>query len=575
LGPRMPRFFLALQPVIQQSRRKTMKKTINKARRLALANAMLVMYFLSVTVGIGIAVALGHYTVIFEHRLLDRTLLQYAPYYDLPVGVLTFLIIVWYERPIRRLIKNIDLHKKSLPAEMLNARRRLLNEPYFLMALNLIGWIGAAVVYYLLARGLILQPELATQLIVNSLLTAIISVLATFFLLQHCIQRWLAPVLFPEGGLSKVSGALRIKVSTRLAALIAAACLAPFFIIGVTLYAAERQQLYGILPETVLDQLSGTLAIELVLFSISAAALTYLVAVNLSRPFHDIIAVLHQIKNGRLNRRVRVVSNDEIGYTGDAINEMAAGLQERERMRRSLSLAREVQQSLLPSKALQIPGIQIVGTSLYCDEIGGDYFDFMELRHSGPRKLAAVIADVSGHGVPAALLMTGLRALLRARTTLPGGPQEVVRFLNQQVSLDTEETGQFVTLFYLQVEPQTRSLEWVRAGHEPAYLYRPQADRFETLDGQGAALGIEEHSQYTVNRAFVRPGEILVLTTDGIFETRCGQEMFGRLRFMEVVRRSHHLNAAGIRDAVLAAVDDFRGQTPQEDDLTLVVIKFA
>jgi len=552
-----------------------LKKPISRIRRLVLANAMLVMYFFSVTVGVGIAIVLGHYTIISEHRLLYRTLLQYAPYYDLPVAVLEIVIIILYERPIRRLIKNIYRHNKQAPAEILSARRRLLNEPFFLMALNLLGWIGAAIVYDMLARGLILQPELATELIVNSLLTAVISVLATFFLLQYCIQRWLAPVFFPAGGLSRIPGVLRIKVSTRLAALIAAACLAPLFIIGVTLYDAGRQRLYGMHPETVLDQLSGTLTIELIVFCISAVTLTYLVAANLSRPFRDIIAVLHQIKSGRLNQRVRVVSNDEIGYTGDTINEMAAGLQERERMRRSLSLAREVQQSLLPLKAPRMPGIQIAGTSLYCDETGGDYFDFMEIERSGLRRLAAVIADVSGHGVSAALLMTSMRALLRARSSLPGGPQEIVRFLNQRISLDTEETGQFVTLFYLEVEPQTRTVEWVRAGHEPAYLYRPRADRFETLDGQGAALGIEEESRYGINRAFVRSGNILVLTTDGIFETRRHREMFGRQRFMEVVRRNHHLNAVGICDAVLAAVDDFRGRTPREDDVTLVVIKFA
>jgi sigma-B regulation protein RsbU (phosphoserine phosphatase) len=556
-------------------RQLTLKKPISRIRRLVLANAMLVMYFFSVTVGIGIAIVLGHYTIISEHRLLYRTLLQYAPYYDFPVAVLEIIIIILYERPIRRLIKNVYRNNKQVPAEILSARRRLLNEPFFLMALNLLGWIGAAIVYDMLARGLILQPELATELIVNSLLTAVISVLATFFLLQYCIQRWLAPVFFPEGGLSRISGVLRIKVSTRLAALIAAACLAPLFIIGVTLYGAGRQRLYGLHPETVLDQLSGTLAIELIVFSISAVTLTYLVAVNLSRPFRDIIAVLHQIKSGRLNQRVRVVSNDEIGYTGDTINEMAAGLQERERMRRSLSLAREVQQSLLPLKAPQMPGIQIAGTSLYCDETGGDYFDFMEIERSGLRRLAAVIADVSGHGVSAALLMTSMRALLRARSSLPGGPQEIVRFLNRRISLDTEETGQFVTLFYLEVEPQTRTVEWVRAGHEPAYLYRPRADRFETLDGQGAALGIEEESRYSINRTFVRSGNILVLTTDGIFETRRHREMFGRQRFMEVVRRNHHLDAVGIRDAVLAAIDDFRGRTRQEDDVTLVVIKFA
>jgi len=550
------------------------KKPLSRARHLVLANAMIVMYFFSVTVSIGIAVLIGHYTVISEQRLLHRTLMHYAPYYDIPVTLIEIIIIILYERPIRHLIKNIYLRKNSFPSEILDARRRLLNEPFFLMALNLLSWIGAALVYYVLARGLVLQPELATELIVNSLLTAVISVLATFFLLQYCIQHWLAPVLFPEGGQSRVTGVLRMKVSTRLAALIAAACLAPLLIIGVTLYGAERQRLYGAHPDAILDQLSSTLTVELILFSLLAAGLTYLVTVNLSRPFRDIIAVLHQIKSGRLNERVQVVSNDELGYTGDAINDMAGGLQERERMRRSLSLAREVQQSLLPSTAPQIPGIQIVGKSLYCDETGGDYFDFMELERSGSRRLAAVIGDVCGHGVSAALLMTSIRALLRARTNLPGGPQEIIRFLNRQISLDTEETGQFVTLFYLEVDPQTRALEWVRAGHEPAYLYRPQADRFETLDGQGAALGIEGESRYAANRSFAHPGEILVLTTDGIFETRRRREMFGRRRFMDVVRRAHQLNAAGIRDAVLEAVDDFRGRLPQEDDVTLVVIKF-
>jgi sigma-B regulation protein RsbU (phosphoserine phosphatase) len=547
---------------------------ISSARRLVLANALIVTYFFGVTASIGIAVLIGHFSVISEHRLLHRTFMHYAPYYDIPAAVIEIIIIVLYERPIRRLIKNLHLRKNPPPSDILVARRRLLNEPFFLMALNLLSWIGAAVVYYMLARGLILQPELATELIVNSLLTAVISVLTTFFLIQYCIQHWLAPVLFPEGGQSRVAGVLRVKISTRLAALIAAACLAPLFIIGVTLYGAERHRLYGVHPEIILDRLSLTLGVELILFSLSAAALTYLAAVNLSRPFRDIIAVLHQIKNGRLNRRVQVVSNDELGYTGDVINEMAKGLQERERMRRSLSLAREVQQSLLPSEAPQIPGLQIAATSLYCDETGGDYFDFMELERSGSRRLTAVIGDVSGHGVSAALLMTSVRALLRAETILPGGPQEIIRFLNRQISPDTEETGQFVTLFYLEVDPQTRALEWVRAGHEPAYLYRPGTDRFETLDGDGAALGIEKELQFAVNRTTARSGEVLILTTDGIFETRRQREMFGRRRFREVVRRTHQLNAAGIRDAVLEAVDGFRGATPQEDDVTLVVIKF-
>jgi hypothetical protein len=103
----------------------TLKEPISRARRLILANAMLVMYFFSVTVGIGIAIVLGHYTIISGHRLLHRTLLQFAPYYDLPVAVLEIIIIILYERPIRRLIKNIYRHKKQLPADILSACRHL------------------------------------------------------------------------------------------------------------------------------------------------------------------------------------------------------------------------------------------------------------------------------------------------------------------------------------------------------------------------------------------------------------------------------------------------------------------
>lgn len=549
----------------------------SRAAAVALANAMLVMYFLSVTASVGIALVIGHFSVdVTSHRLLHRAVLQYAPYYDLPVSLLEFLFIVLYERPIRRLIGDRRRGRPTPPPGIERARRRLLNEPFVLMGLNLVTWIGAAVVYRLLARDLILPPEVATELVVQSLLTAVISVLATFFLQQYCIQRWLAPVLFPDGGLSRVRGVVHVRISARLAALMSAACLAPLLIIGVTLYGAYRQRLYGIHPDAVLDRFIATIGAELVLFSLAAAGLTLLVAANLSRPFRDILDVLHQIKRGRFDRRVRVVTSDEIGYTGDAINDMAAGLQERERMRRSLWLAREVQQSLLPAAAPRVPGLDVAGRSMYCDETGGDYFDFVQVDRNGRPHLAAVVGDVSGHGVSAALVMTSLRALLRYQLQLPGGqwPPQLVGQLNCQICGDNEDTGHFVTLFYLEVDPGSRELVWVRAGHEPACLYRVRRDRLEFLDGPGTALGIDPGASYADHRGVADSGDVLLLTTDGIFETRRGTELFGRRRLAEVVRASHRLDAAGIMAEVLGAVSDFRGQAPQEDDVTLVVIKF-
>ncbi len=549
---------------------------ISRAKRFFLANAMLATYFLSVTFSVSIALIIGHYTVdTATHDLMHITARKYAVYFDFPVSVLVLVVILFYERPIRSLIKTIYLQKKASQKEIQLAYRRLLNEPFFLMAINLISWIGAAIVYTILSRGVMLQPELARELIISNLLTAVISVLATFFCLQFCLQRWLAPVLFPDGGLSHVKGVLRIKLSMRLTALIAATCLAPLLIIGVTLYGAGRRRLYGVHPDVVLDNLSIVLTVELILFSLLAIVLTFLVAVNLSRPFGEIIAALHQIKSGRFSRRVKVVSNDEIGYTGDAINEMAAGLQERERMRRSLSLAREVQQSLLPKTAPTVPNLDIAGKIIYCDETGGDFFDYILLNHDKKPLLGTVIGDVSGHGISAALLMSSILSLLRARIILPGGPGDIARHLNEQIVRDTEETGQFATLFYLEIQPESRALSWVRAGHDPAYLYRTAIDSVETLEAHGSALGIETDSDYTAVSGQAEPGDIIIMTTDGIFETRGSAEMYGRRRFLDVVRENHRLDAAGIRDAVFSSVNEFRGRSPQEDDVTLVVIKFV
>jgi sigma-B regulation protein RsbU (phosphoserine phosphatase) len=253
---------------------------------------------------------------------------------------------------------------------------------------------------------------------------------------------------------------------------------------------------------------------------------------------------------------------------------MAAGLQERERMQRSLSLAREVQQSLLPKSAPTVPHLEISGTSLYCDETGGDFYDYILLKHHEKPLLGTIIGDVSGHGVSAALLMTSIRSLLRARTILPGTPGEIVNHLNQQITRDTEETGQFVTLFYLEIQPDAGALSWVRAGHDPAYLYRSATDTVEALEGRGSALGIRADAVYATASGRAERGDIIVMTTDGIFETRNSGEMFGRKRLIRVVRKNSRLSAVGIRDAIIDAVNNFRGFSPQEDDVTLVVIKF-
>ena len=241
----------------------------------------------------------------------------------------------------------------------------------------------------------------------------------------------------------------------------------------------------------------------------------------------------------------------------------------------ALNVAQEVQQSLLPRRPPKEKCFDIAGSSLYCDETGGDYYDYIELPCLDPDTYAIVVGDVSGHGISSALLMAGVRAYLRGRVTQKGSAAEIISDVNRLVSADTIETSQFMTLFFLVVEAQTGQITWVRAGQDPALLYSPDEDRFEKLQGHGLPLGVEESWQYQDYTRTVRTGQILVLTTDGILEAHDKNgEMFGRNRLKEIIRRYANLGAEGIRLAVIDAVAAFRGDAHQEDDITLVVLKF-
>ena len=239
----------------------------------------------------------------------------------------------------------------------------------------------------------------------------------------------------------------------------------------------------------------------------------------------------------------------------------------------ALNLAQEVQQNLLPQRPPQLESIDVAGRSLYCDETGGDYYDYIELPN---RRLGIVVGDVSGHGVSAALLMASVRGYLRARATLADSTGDIITGVNRLIAVDTAETGQFMTMFYLVVEPRNNRINWVRAGHDPGLLYCPLSDQFEELSGAGLALGVDENWSFVDYNRSVKPGQIVLLTTDGIFEAHDSEgEMFGKARFKEVVRKNAGLEAEGIRKAVFEAVSEYRGDQAQEDDITLVVLKFS
>jgi sigma-B regulation protein RsbU (phosphoserine phosphatase) len=282
-----------------------------------------------------------------------------------------------------------------------------------------------------------------------------------------------------------------------------------------------------------------------------------------------------KVEKGDLTATVTVNSNDELGALAENFNQMTEGLKDRYRLRQSLDLAKEVQQNLLPAKDPRFTGLDIAGKSIYCDETGGDYFDFFDTTRTDVKKYGVVIGDVSEHGIPSALLMASARAFMRQRTALSGSIAEIVDDVNHQLTRDVEDTGRFITLFYLQFDMNDRCLSWVRAGHEPATLYDPIADRFEELSGKGIALGIDDRWQYAEEkRADLAAGQIILLSTDGIWEARNQKgEMFGRQAIYNIIRQNSHRSAAKIQDAILGALHRFQQGVAPADDITLVIVK--
>lgn len=243
-------------------------------------------------------------------------------------------------------------------------------------------------------------------------------------------------------------------------------------------------------------------------------------------------------------------------------------------LKESLTLAQQVQQRLLPQVQPKFPGFEIAGKSIYCDETGGDYFDYLVLPETKDR-LSVVVGDVAGHGIASALLMATARALLRMRVSKEGSPAQIISDLNRFLSTDVQGTGQFMSLFYLVLDTMEKTMTWVRAGHDPALRYLPSNDTFEEMQGEGLVLGVMDDWHYREYKTeMAEPGEVILIGTDGIWETRDEKKrFFGKERFMAVIRENHDKSAEEIVNACLASVAEFRMTLPVHDDITLVVIK--
>jgi sigma-B regulation protein RsbU (phosphoserine phosphatase) len=295
---------------------------------------------------------------------------------------------------------------------------------------------------------------------------------------------------------------------------------------------------------------------------------------NLKLLFGNQTTVLELVTQGQLETKVPVVTNDEFAIIAGHTNVMIDHLIERERMFRGLELARQIQANLLPRSSPLLPGVQIFGSSHFSDETGGDFYDYMVRDGEDGPELVVLVGDVSGHGVGSALLMTSIRAYIKAHLFHIADLAKVMKYANMLICRDVAGSGYFATVFLFSYAPASRRARWVSAGHDPGVYQTFERSPCVELKGKDIPLGVGGEWNYTQFSSHLEPG-VLLLGTDGVWEAmNSDKAMFGKDRLHQMLRDHLHSSPQEMASCIFSEVEAFTGTAQLEDDRTLVIARF-
>jgi sigma-B regulation protein RsbU (phosphoserine phosphatase) len=250
--------------------------------------------------------------------------------------------------------------------------------------------------------------------------------------------------------------------------------------------------------------------------------------------------------------------------------EIASEVALRERAQREIEIAREVQERLFPQDYPPIPGVEYAGACRPALGVGGDYYDFIKFSDA---ELGIAIGDVSGKGIPAALLMATLRAYLRGQTIRRDSDLGAMMANLNRLVYESSAPNRYATFFYAQYETTTRVLQYVNAGHNPPMIFRASGDVVR-LDVGGPVIGLIEGCAYEQGQVTLDPGDVLVAYTDGVSEAmNSDQEEWGEEQLAATTLPARTMNCGELIDRIMRAADGFAAGAPQHDDMTLVVIR--
>ncbi len=315
---------------------------------------------------------------------------------------------------------------------------------------------------------------------------------------------------------------------------------------------------------------SALLTIAVVL---AAIILGFIRSRRVTRPLAQLTEAAENLSTGNFDTKVHIESRDEFADLGQVFNQLGERLKERNQLKQSLALAKEIQQQLLPQEIPSYPGFELTGRSIYCDETGGDYYDFIQLNDTEQQRIGIAVGDVSGHGIGPALVMSTTRGALHTLSDhYSKDLNRLFRDLNRHLCRSTSDAF-FMTLFYAILTPETGTVQWLSAGHAPTFLY--QQGKIHQLQSSGIPLGIVCPTDFDKTQEIVMTsGDILLIGTDGIWETINSRgEMFGTEELVRLIRHNAQLSADALATLIIDNLNLFKERESQTDDVTLVIIK--
>ena len=321
------------------------------------------------------------------------------------------------------------------------------------------------------------------------------------------------------------------------------------------------------------------IAIFLLLIEIVALVTGIVLTRAITSAVDELYQATQLVQAGDLTHRVKIERRDQLGILGESFNLMTGSIsslieeqRQRQRLENELSIAREVQNQLFPQRLPSVPGVQIEAICKAARTVSGDYYDFIQL---SPTRIAIAIADISGKGISAALLMASLQASLRSQLLAPGSESmstaELVGRLNLHLVRNTGD-DRFATFFVAVYDSSTRLLRYTNAGHLPAFCIC--GDHAFYLDKGGMVLGVIEEYPFVEGSETVPPDAILVGYSDGLVEPEnvYGEE-FGIQRLRDAAIRLNGSSPLAIAQGMMQAVEEWAGTPEQADDMTVIVAR--